>query len=107
MFGTILENVVLNERTREIDFDNASITENTRGQIVYYYAASAAWNMRHMRLATAIGRGLSVLAATASAGRSLRSPDFWRGATTPHINRVRRALEWAGVSIYEATVLQP
>lgn len=30
MFGTILENVVLDERTREIDFDDASITENTR-----------------------------------------------------------------------------
>jgi phosphoenolpyruvate carboxykinase (ATP) len=30
MFGTILENVILDERTREIDFDDASITENTR-----------------------------------------------------------------------------
>jgi phosphoenolpyruvate carboxykinase (ATP) len=30
MFGTILENVILDERTREIDFDDGSITENTR-----------------------------------------------------------------------------
>lgn len=29
-FGTILENVVLEDRTREIDYDDASITENTR-----------------------------------------------------------------------------
>ncbi|MDT8340841.1 MAG: phosphoenolpyruvate carboxykinase (ATP) [Longimicrobiales bacterium] len=30
MFGTILENVALDARTREIDFDDDSITENTR-----------------------------------------------------------------------------
>ena len=30
MFGTIIENVVLDETTREIDFADASITENTR-----------------------------------------------------------------------------
>ena len=30
MFGTILENVVLREDTREIDFADGSITENTR-----------------------------------------------------------------------------
>jgi len=30
MFGTILENVILDDRTREIDFEDASITENTR-----------------------------------------------------------------------------
>ena len=30
MFGTILENVILDERTREIDYDSARITENTR-----------------------------------------------------------------------------
>ena len=30
MFGTILENVVLNGTTREIDYDDGSITENTR-----------------------------------------------------------------------------
>jgi phosphoenolpyruvate carboxykinase (ATP) len=30
MFGTILENVVIDERTREIDLDDMSLTENTR-----------------------------------------------------------------------------
>ncbi len=29
-FGTILENTVLDEATREVDFDDASLTENTR-----------------------------------------------------------------------------
>ena len=29
-FGAILENVILDERTREIDYDSAEITENTR-----------------------------------------------------------------------------
>jgi phosphoenolpyruvate carboxykinase (ATP) len=29
-FGTLLENVVLDERTREVDFDAATLTENTR-----------------------------------------------------------------------------
>jgi phosphoenolpyruvate carboxykinase (ATP) len=31
MFGTILENVAMDETTRELDFDDASKTENTRG----------------------------------------------------------------------------
>lgn len=30
-FGSVLENVVVDPVTREVDFDNASITENTRG----------------------------------------------------------------------------
>jgi phosphoenolpyruvate carboxykinase (ATP) len=30
MFATILENVVMNPQTRELDFDDASLTENTR-----------------------------------------------------------------------------
>ncbi|MBO67962.1 MAG: phosphoenolpyruvate carboxykinase (ATP) [Acidiferrobacteraceae bacterium] len=30
-FGTILENVVMDERTRKIDLNDASLTENTRG----------------------------------------------------------------------------
>ncbi len=41
MFGTILENVVLSERTREIDFDNASITENTRASYPIHYISNA------------------------------------------------------------------
>lgn len=31
MFGTILENVVMDDDTRELDLDNASLAENTRG----------------------------------------------------------------------------
>ncbi|MFV0643078.1 MAG: phosphoenolpyruvate carboxykinase [Sphingomonadaceae bacterium] len=30
-FGTVLENVVMNETTRELDFDDASLAENSRG----------------------------------------------------------------------------
>jgi len=41
MFGTILENVVLDERTREIDFDNESITENTRASYPIHYIPNA------------------------------------------------------------------
>jgi phosphoenolpyruvate carboxykinase (ATP) len=37
MFGTILENVVLDERTRAIDFDDGSITENTRASYPIHY----------------------------------------------------------------------
>lgn len=31
MFGTVLENVVLDDDTRELDFDDASLAENSRG----------------------------------------------------------------------------
>jgi len=31
MFGTVLENVVMDEATRELDFDDASLAENSRG----------------------------------------------------------------------------
>jgi len=41
MFGTILENVVLDERTRAIDFDDASITENTRASYPIHYISNA------------------------------------------------------------------
>jgi phosphoenolpyruvate carboxykinase (ATP) len=41
MFGTILENVVLDEHTRKIDFDDASITENTRASYPIHYIENA------------------------------------------------------------------
>ena len=41
MFGTILENVVLCAETAEIDFDNASITENTRASYPIHYVPNA------------------------------------------------------------------
>ncbi len=41
MFGTILENVVLNELDRTIDFDDGSITENTRASYPIHYIPNA------------------------------------------------------------------
>jgi phosphoenolpyruvate carboxykinase (ATP) len=41
MFGTILENVVLDEDTREINFDDGSITENTRASYPIHYIPNA------------------------------------------------------------------
>ncbi len=41
MFGTILENVVLDEHTREIDFEDSSITENTRASYPIEYIPNA------------------------------------------------------------------
>jgi phosphoenolpyruvate carboxykinase (ATP) len=41
MFGTILENVVLDEHTREIDFADGSITENTRASYPIEYIPNA------------------------------------------------------------------
>jgi phosphoenolpyruvate carboxykinase (ATP) len=40
-FGTVLENVVLNERTREIDFNDDSITENTRAAYPIHFIPNA------------------------------------------------------------------
>ena len=41
MFGTILENVILDDDTREIDFDDGSITENTRASYPIHYIPNA------------------------------------------------------------------
>lgn len=41
MFGTILENVILDDSTREIDFDDGSITENTRASYPIDYIPNA------------------------------------------------------------------
>ncbi len=41
MFGTILENVILDERTREIDYDSGEITENTRASYPIHYISNA------------------------------------------------------------------
>jgi phosphoenolpyruvate carboxykinase (ATP) len=40
-FGSILENVVLDERSREPDFDDNTITENTRGSYPIHYIPHA------------------------------------------------------------------
>ncbi|MDX1646819.1 MAG: phosphoenolpyruvate carboxykinase (ATP) [Longimicrobiales bacterium] len=41
MFGTILENVILDGDTREIDFDDATITQNTRASYPIHYIPNA------------------------------------------------------------------
>jgi len=41
MFGTILENVILDEDTHEIEFDDGSITENTRASYPIHYIPNA------------------------------------------------------------------
>ena len=40
-FGTVLENVVYDEETREVDFDSAAITENTRAAYPIEYIDNA------------------------------------------------------------------
>ena len=46
MFGTILENVVLREGSAEIDFDDATITQNTRASYPLHYIPSAVFPSR-------------------------------------------------------------
>jgi len=41
MFGTILENVIYDEKTRMLDLDDASITENTRAAFPIHYIDNA------------------------------------------------------------------
>lgn len=40
-FGTVLENVVFDENTREVDFDNNAVTENTRASYPIHYIDNA------------------------------------------------------------------
>jgi phosphoenolpyruvate carboxykinase (ATP) len=45
-FGTVLENVVIDEETRELDFDDSSLAENTRGAYpIDFIPNSSAENM--------------------------------------------------------------
>ncbi len=41
MFGTILENVILRDGTAEVDFDDATITQNTRASYPIHYIPNA------------------------------------------------------------------
>ena len=59
-FGTVLENVMIDEKTREIDFDDASLTENTR----------AAYPLDHIpgaRIPSVAGHPSAVIFLTADA----------------------------------------
>ena len=60
MFGTVLENVVLNEPDRTIDFGNQSITENTRSSYPLHYIKNHVPNGRG-------GHPLNVVFLTADA----------------------------------------
>ena len=40
-FGTILENVIIDERTRDIDYDSGGITENTRASYPIHFIRNA------------------------------------------------------------------
>jgi phosphoenolpyruvate carboxykinase (ATP) len=76
MFGTILENVVLDERTREIDFDDASITENTRASYPIHYITNAVpsgkgGHPRHVIFLTADAFGVLPPIARLSPGQAM------------------------------------
>jgi phosphoenolpyruvate carboxykinase (ATP) len=63
MFGTILENTVLNPTTRQVDFADASITENTRASYPMHYikrhvAGGRAGHPRHVVFLTADAFGV-------------------------------------------------
>ncbi|WP_322795104.1 phosphoenolpyruvate carboxykinase (ATP) [Tepidiforma sp.] len=62
-FGTILENVIFDEDTREVDLDDASITENTRGSyplesLKHVYLEPVAPHPSHVILLTADAFGV-------------------------------------------------
>ncbi len=55
------------------------------GRIVWNYLTSVLWNLQRGQLFTAISRMLYAIAGSFMAGKHIFSPDFWRGATRPHI----------------------
>jgi phosphoenolpyruvate carboxykinase (ATP) len=62
-FGTILENVIFDEETREVDLDDDSITENTRGSyplesLKHVYLEPVAPHPSHVLLLTADAFGV-------------------------------------------------
>ncbi|MBE2199769.1 MAG: glycosyltransferase family 2 protein [Anaerolinea sp.] len=73
------------------------------GRIVYYYLTSMKWNWQRRRLFVVASRGTHMLAALALAGRRLFSTHFWHGATQPHFNPVRTAVEAANRNLYGQT----
>ncbi len=61
MFGTVLENVVINPLTRELDLDDASLAENSRGAYPTSYIANAS------RTGVANGHPKNIIFLTADA----------------------------------------
>ncbi len=62
-FGTILENVIFDEHTRDVDLDNDSVTENTRGSyplgsLQHVYDGQVAPHPSHVILLTADAFGV-------------------------------------------------
>src|SRR5262249_18722445 len=62
-FGTILENVIFEEDTREVDLDDDSLTENTRGSyplgsLRHVYGSEVAPHPSHVILLTADAFGV-------------------------------------------------
>jgi glycosyltransferase involved in cell wall biosynthesis len=74
------------------------------GRIIYYYLASAWWNLWHRRPLAAASRGVHGLAGLAAATWALASPDFWHGLMAPHRNRVWTALEESNAHPYGTVI---
>lgn len=62
------------------------------GRIVYYYLASASWNIRYRRPFSAASRATYAVAGLAAAGKKILTADFWHGLVGgPHTNLVARS----------------
>ena len=70
----------------------SSCSSYWHGKIVYYYLASAKWNIKHRQLLTAFSRTAYAIAGVFISGRHILTKYFWQGILKPHYPRVRRLL---------------
>jgi glycosyltransferase involved in cell wall biosynthesis len=66
------------------------------GKVIYYYMASAKWNLQEKQLLTAASRGIYTFAGFLLARSRLLSSELWRGVIRPHYPRMGKAIQDAG-----------
>ena len=99
-FGTVLENVVMDPGTRALDFDDASLTENTRGaypiEFIDNHAPSGTGgHPKNIVMLTADAYGVLPPIARHREGRDRAERDvqylFWRAVPAAESERLRQA----------------
>lgn len=93
-------------RMRESAQTSSAQKNYWHGRVAYFYLVSIPWQLKRRNVMKAISRFTHAALAFALSIPRLFSGEFWRGAVTPHYNRVRRALSKMDDQLYARTTWQ-